>query len=128
MTDWKVGDKVIVTGKYVVAGTTTITKVGRKYFYVANDSRDTPYQISTGHAKNDGYGSNSRCRTPEQYEADTVRDGVLDKLRKHGVAWASGWSDWTFRAEKFSTARLFELLNLLDQIAEENTITNLDKD
>lgn len=127
MSDWKVGDEVVVTGTYVRTGLTTITKVGRKYFYVENNT-DTPFQISDGHEKPDGYGGQykARARTPEQYEADRVRSGVLDKLRKHGVSWSNSWNEQTFREKSFSTARLFELLHLLDNVADDNATTNLD--
>lgn len=125
---WNVGDEVIVTGKYASRGRKKIVKVGRIYFYVEGNP-DTAFKLSDGHQKHDGYGNYlAQCRTPEQYEADQVRSEVLAKLREHGVRWADTWSEGrTFREARFSTARLFELLHLLDQIAEENATTNLDR-
>lgn len=129
MPDWKVGDEVIVTGRYARQGRTTIAKIGRKYFYVEGMNRDTPFQISDGHEKPDGFNNyQARAWTPDQYSAHRTRTGVLDKLRAHGVSWAPSWGSLTFREQNFTTARLMELLHLLDYVAEDNATTNLDEE
>jgi hypothetical protein len=60
MTGLKVGDDVIVTGRYVGTTRSQVARVGRTYFYVEN-TRDIPFLRSTGREKPDGYGNGARA-------------------------------------------------------------------
>ena len=86
---WQVGTEVIVTGHYV-RGTqrTKVGKVGRKYFYL--EGSDTPFQLTDGRQKSDGYGYQYKSQVwlPADYEADQVRQGVLKQLGEHGLRWS----------------------------------------
>lgn len=128
MMDVKVGNEVVVTGKYVRSGRYPITKVGRVYFYV--DDGDTPFQRSDGREKPDKWGDTYKARAwrPEDYEADQVRNEVLAKLREHGVSWVNNWTGnkMVLKASNFTTARLFEFLAFLDSVADEVDPKNLD--
>jgi hypothetical protein len=67
-----------------------------------------------------------KAYTPHQWETKQVRDALLEKLQEHGVRWADSYSKKTFQSKNFTSARLMELLHLVEGVAADNTMTDLD--
>ncbi|MFI9344902.1 hypothetical protein ACIG0D_27105 [Streptomyces sp. NPDC052773] len=87
--DVKVGDKLILaTGnRYRGDEPVTISRVGRKYLYVAREDgrelRDR-FHRDTG-VEDSQYGARQRLYTPEQYEEQAQRTSLFDGLRRAGI-------------------------------------------
>lgn len=119
---WNVGDEIVVVHANYSrqdphVTTETITRVARKYFYIAKNSYgdETAFEISTGREK-DGQNYYAVAYTPAGWEAKQFRDGVIKKLFEHKVS-SNSYGTMTLRT--WSDGHLCELLELLDRVKAE---------
>lgn len=112
---FKVGDEVVLVeprySHHRDAGvkTTRILRVGRKYAYLEDDPRETPFSLRTGieHRSSD-YKSYLKCiYLPDEYAAEAHRDGLLQQLT------AYAFISWGIR--ELSTVKLEKLLAVLNE-------------
>lgn len=116
---WNAGDKIIVKHANYSRGpsqvtTETITRVARKYFYIAKGiyGDEQAFEIATGREK-DGQNYYDVAYTPADWDAEQFRGGVLVKIREHKVTW--GYQG-IWREHMWSTGHLCELLELLERV------------
>lgn len=135
---WKVGDPVVISrpthyyGGEPTIERTTVARVARKYFYIGQEKGrwdEEGYEIETGTQKpRDPNFTNylAHAYTPAEWEEKRLRDVYLARIRELGkeldteVHWSwSGQKKWT-------TARLRQLVVLLECVVADGVDVNLD--
>lgn len=84
MLDVKPNDVVILHhhSRYLEDEEVTVTRVGRKYFYIKQGWRELAFSLETGSTK-DGHGL--WIKTKAQLALDERRKTAVEELRAHGV-------------------------------------------
>ena len=76
----KVGDEVVIQGRNVKPRMTTVTRVGRKYFYTGKEYTEQRFEISSGHGEHGWF-----ARTPSEHR-DGVRRARMERiLQDNGI-------------------------------------------
>lgn len=85
----------------------TIERVGRKWVYIKQYSREVAFDAETG-VENSNYGAPDRIYTPEMWAENDRRQTALDGLKERGVQWKFGGYP-----QRYSTDVLEQVLALL---------------
>lgn len=89
MSKWNAGDTIIVSRQAREPINTTISRVGRKYFFAEIHGREVKFALTDGIEPSDYIGR--RAWTPQDY-ADSGRNGALrTSLRNLGVGQIPLW-------------------------------------
>lgn len=136
---WRVGDPVVISrpiyssphGKRAIEHA-TVARVARKYFYVGQEKGrwdEEGYEIENGRQKpQDPNYTNylAHAYTLAEWEEKQLRDTWLAKVSELskelniGISWS--WSG----KKKWSTARLRELVLVLECVVADNAVVSLD--
>lgn len=132
----KVGDVIVVeqpsysNGADPVVTREIVTRLARKYLYVGKVKGrydEIGYEIATGVQKSQDRNYTSylaTAYTPIQWEEEALRRDLLGRIRDHkSVFLDRGWSG---PERTWPTARLMELVVLLDGVRDELAKTDLD--
>lgn len=87
MTEWKVGQEVIVTASSGRVGTeeAVVAKVGRKYVTVGEDWRARRFEMDTGY-EHTKWGAGGRIYTLDGWEDKKRRDVAIEAMK--GLGWS----------------------------------------
>lgn len=84
----KVGDPLILAtaNRYREDEPVTVSRIGRKYLYVARDGRELTdrFYRDTG-VEDSNYGGKQRLYTPDQYDEVKQRDALFRELYDAGI-------------------------------------------
>jgi hypothetical protein len=108
---FKVGDEVILSrrGKFGGDIATTVTKVGRKYFWVADAHHYQKFHLDSGREVTQ-YGSPDCVTTPERRAEEVRRDELEEALRERGIR--------LDRPQKWDALTLTRIVAAIEQAGE----------
>ncbi|WP_260973555.1 beta barrel domain-containing protein [Mycolicibacterium llatzerense] len=87
MSEWKVGDEVVLREQRSPDRTVPIVRIGRKYVYTEQYGRERAFDKETGYQAGRVYGYAARIVTPEILAEEQRRTDVVAALKNHKITY-----------------------------------------